>query len=57
MATFNLGPHPRMMTILNKNNLKEVIPLTDFIDALDKHEKGLHLERLAPRWSICYCVV
>jgi len=49
MAKFNMGPHPRMMDILNANpDVKMAVPLTDFIEALRKHETGYRWKDLAP---------
>jgi hypothetical protein len=49
VATFNLGPHPRMKQILDSNpEVKMAVPLTDFINALNKHEKGYTWKDLAP---------
>lgn len=50
MPSFNLGPHPRMMKILEANGgkLKMTVPLTDFLEALEKHDKGYSWKDLAP---------
>lgn len=50
MAKFALGPHPRMLDILNANpEVKKAVPLSPtFLDALDKHEKGYRWQDLVP---------
>lgn len=48
MASFNLGPHPSMKAVLEKYNLKEKVPLTEFINALDKRENGYTWRDLIP---------
>lgn len=48
MATFNLGPHPSMMSVLDKYDLKDKIPLTEFIEALRKREIGYSWRDLIP---------
>lgn len=48
MASFNLGPHPSMLAVLDKYNLKEKVPLTEFIEALDKRDRGYNWRDLIP---------
>ena len=60
MASFNLGPHPTMLSVLDKYDLKQKVPLTEFINALDKRENGYNWRDLAPEgvphvaWYLLY---
>lgn len=49
MASFNMGPHPRMMEIINATpGLKMAVPLTDFLEALRLREQGAAWKDLTP---------